>query len=139
MIVWKEWIVHNFWRCSTGLLATVLFRQRLKGRRCKAFKRKKEQNKSEHGESTIDSMHVLVIPLGSVDSVLFPVFASDCKQRTAFVALPLRSSYSQHTLHVIESCQSLPKNCQSGLIWIETTSQSGMTQTGSKSTRLEPA
>ena len=37
-----------------------------------------------------------------------------------------------------ESSESTPKVCQSGPIRIETTSQSGLTQTGSKSIRLEP-
>ena len=41
---------------------------------------------------------------------LYLVFAPDCKQRsTAFVVLPLRSSYSRHTLHVIESRESTPQ------------------------------
>ena len=79
-----------------------------KGRRYKEFERKKEQNEAEHEESAIDGMHVLAILLGSVDSVLYPVFTPDYKQRTAFVALPLRSSYSRHTLHVIESREQLP-------------------------------
>ena len=65
-------------------------------------------------------MHVLVIPLETVDSVLYPVLAPgpDCKQRTAFVALPLRSSYSRHTLHVIESRESTHNNSQFGSIRI---------------------
>ena len=66
------------------------------------------------------------------------VFVKDCKQRTAFVALPLHSNYSQHTLHAIVSRQFTPDNCQSGSIRIETTSQNGLIQTGSKSIRLEP-
>ena len=74
------------------------------------FERKKEQNEAEQRESAIDGMHVLIIPLVSVDSVLYPVFAMDCKQRTAFVAFPLCSNYSQHTLHVIESRESTPNN-----------------------------
>ena len=92
------------------------------------FERKKEQNEAEHEESSIVSMHVLVIPLGSVASVLYFVFASKCKQRTAFVALPVRSSDSRHKSHVIESRESTPNSSQSGSIRIETTSQSGLTR-----------
>ena len=102
------------------------------------FERKKEQNEAKHGESVIDGMHVLVIPLGFVDSVLYPVFAPDRKQRTRFFALPLRSSYSRHTLNVIESRESTHNDWRSGSIRIETTSRSGLAQTGSKSIRLEP-
>ena len=73
------------------------------------FERKKEQNEAEHKESAMDSMHALVFPLGSVASVLYPVFASDCKQHTAFIALPRSSSYSRHKLHVNESRKSTPQ------------------------------
>ena len=72
------------------------------------FNRKKGKNEAEHREGTIDGMPVLVILLGSVDSALYPVFAPDRKQHTAFVALPLRSSYSRHTLHLIESREPPP-------------------------------
>ena len=61
-------------------------------------------------------MHVLVIPVGSVDRVLYPVFAPVCKQHTGFFALPLRSNDSQHTLHVIEASESIPSDWQSSSI-----------------------
>ena len=65
---------------GAALLVTLSFRRKVeKGDVAKSSERKKEQNKGEHGESTIDGMHVLVIPLGSVDNVLYPVFAPDCK------------------------------------------------------------
>ena len=136
VFVWNRWIVRNFWCCSTGY--SIVSSKGWKGRRCKAFERKKEQNETEHGESAMDGMHVLVNPLGLIDSVLYSVFASDCKQRTALIALPLRSSYSRHTLHVIESRDSTPNYCPFGLIRIEATSRSGLIQTGSKSIWLEP-
>ena len=74
------------------------------------FERKKEQNEAEHGESAIGSMYmyILVIPLGSVDSVLYPVFAPGCRQHMGFFTLSLRSSHSQHRLLVIESRESTP-------------------------------
>ena len=76
------------------------------------FERKKEQNEGEHGESAIDGMHVLVIQLGSVDSVLYPVFASDCKQRTAF-GIPLCADIYQGKnddfRHHQQSRHALPK------------------------------
>ena len=91
--------------CTTSgavLLVTVSFRHKVeKGNVAKSSERKKEQNEAEHGGSAIDGVHVPVFPLGSVDSVLYPGFAPDRKQRAAFVALLLRSSYSRHTLHVI--------------------------------------
>ena len=59
-----------------------------KGTPCKKLERWKEQNEAEHGESTINSLHILVIPLGSIDSVLYPVFTPYCKQCTGFFALP---------------------------------------------------
>ena len=99
----------------------------------RVLEREKEQNEAEHGESAIDDMHVLVIPFGYIDSVLYLVFASNCKQRTGFFALPLCSSHSQHTLHVIESRESTPNDWQSSSIQIETTSRSGLTQTSLKS------
>ena len=71
--------------CTTSgpvLLATVSFRQKVeKGRCCKDFERKKEQNEAEHEQSAFDGMRILVIPLGSVDSVLYPLITSDCKGR----------------------------------------------------------
>ena len=44
-------------------------------RPCKEVKRKKEQNEAEHTQSGIYGMHVLVVPRGSIDKVLYPVFA----------------------------------------------------------------
>ena len=90
------------------------FVERWKGRPCKEFERKKEWNEAEHGESAIDGMHVLNIPLGSVDSVLYSVFTPDCKQCTGFFALPILSNHSQHTLNVIESRESTPNDWWSG-------------------------
>ena len=58
---------------------------------------------SRTGRKRHQRLHILVIPLGSVDTVLYQIFASNCKQRTGFFALPLHSSYSWHKLHVIES------------------------------------
>ena len=104
--MWKRWIVHNFWRCSTG--KSIISSKDQKGKRQKKLERKKEQKEAKHKESAIDGMHVLVILLGCVDSMLYAVFAPDRKQHTAFVACPLRSSYSWHTLHVIESCEPPP-------------------------------
>ena len=69
---------------------------------------------------------------------VYLVLAPDCKQSTGFFALPLRSSDSQHKLYIIESHESTPNDWQSSLIQIKTTLLSELTQTGSKSIRLEP-
>ena len=65
------------------LLVIVSYRQKIeKGAHAKKeFKREKEQNEAEHRESTIDGMQVLVIPLGSVDSVLYPILGPDYNVR----------------------------------------------------------
>ena len=57
------------------------FVKRLKGRHCKEFERKKEQKEAEHEESAIDGMHVLLIPLGSCDSVLYLVYVAGLRPR----------------------------------------------------------
>ena len=105
--MWKQWIVHNFWCCSTGY--SIILLKGWNERLCKVFLRKKERNEAEHGESTIDCMHILVIPLRSIDGVWYPVFAPNCKQRIGLLPLPLRSNHSQHTLHVIESGEFTPQ------------------------------
>ena len=81
-----------------------------KGYLGKQFERKKEQDKAYHEESAIDSMHILVVLLASIDSMLHLVFAADCKQHTGFFALPVRSSHSRHTLHVTESREPTPSD-----------------------------
>ena len=106
---------------------------RLKREAMRKFERKKEQNKAEHGESAIDGMHILVILLGSIDSMWYPVLPPDSKQCTGFFVLPFRSSQSWHMLHVIESHEPTPNDWRSSSIQIETTPRSGLTQTGSKS------
>ena len=63
-------------------------------RQFKEFGGKKKQNEAEQGESVFNDMHVLVIPLGSVDSVLDPIFVPERKQHTCFFSLPLDSSDS---------------------------------------------
>ena len=136
VFVWKRRIAHNFWRFSTCY--SIVSSKGWKGRRCKELERHEKQNEAEHGESAIDGMHVLLFPLGSVDSVLYPVVAPVCKHRTLFFALPLRSRGSRHTLHVIKSREPTPINCQSSSIRIETASRGGLTQTGLKSVSLEP-
>ena len=40
--VWKRWILHNFWRCSTAY--SIVSSEGWIGRCCKEFERKKEQN-----------------------------------------------------------------------------------------------
>ena len=42
------------------------------------------KREADHGESSIDGMHILVILLGFVDSMLYSVFAPDCKQSAGF-------------------------------------------------------
>ena len=88
-------------------LVTVSFRRRLK--------RETKQR------CAIDGMHILVILLGYVDSMLYLVFATDCKQRIGLFTLALRSNHSVYTLHVhvIESHESTPSDWQSSLIRIE--------------------
>ena len=81
---------------GTVLLVTVTLRRKVEKEDHAKSLRNKEQNEAEHGKSAINGMHILVIPLASVDSMLYPVFAPDCKQRMGFFALPLRSSHSTH-------------------------------------------
>ena len=102
VFVWKRWIVQNFWCCCTGY--SIVSSKGWKGRPCKEFERRKRKRSKIRRKRY--SMHVLVIPLKSVDSVWYPVFAPDCKQHMGFFTLPLCSSHFGQMLHVIESHES---------------------------------
>ena len=65
--------------------------EKLKGDTMRKVWKKQRANEAKHEESTIDDMHVLIFPLGSIDSVLYPVIAPVCKQHTG-VSLPFHSA-----------------------------------------------
>ena len=124
----------ELWCCSTGCSS---FRQWLKRETMQRIEEEERAKQTEHRESAIDDMHILVNSLASVNSMLHRVFAPGGKQRTGFT-LPLRSCHYRHTLHIIASREFTPTGQQSSSVQIDTTLWSGLTETGSKSIRFEP-